>query len=196
MSYLRKLQRLLGAAPAPVVHANQPKVLLTQNCLDAIRVALDPEMRAGHESIVYLLGRTDGNTALAVTVFKPEARTSPGSFSVNPRAMAACVGAAGRYELQVVGQLHSHPQQAYHSDGDVEGARIRYPGYVSIVLPDYGRLLPSLRGAAVYIWSADLRWYELSINDIIVIPGSGPWTSKAGTTSATIGSSGTLTRTV
>jgi proteasome lid subunit RPN8/RPN11 len=108
--------------------------------------------------------------------------------------MAACVGAAGRYELQVVGQIHSHPQDAYHSDGDVEGARIRYPGYVSIVLPNYGGLLPSLRGAAVYIWSSGARWHELSINDIIIIPSSGPWTSKAGTTSATIASSGTPTR--
>lgn len=194
MSFWRNFQRLLGATPAPLVHASQPKVLLTQNCLDAIRVALDPEMRKGHEGIIYLLGRTDGETALAVTVFRPEALTSPGSFSVDPRAMAACVGAAGRYELQVVGQLHSHPGEAYHSDGDVQGARIRYPGYVSMVLPDYGRLLPSLQGAAVYIWSADLRWRELSINDIIIIPNGGPWTSKAGTTRATIASSGIPTR--
>jgi proteasome lid subunit RPN8/RPN11 len=194
MSFWREVQRFLGVTPAPHVHASQPKVLLTQNCLDAIRVALDPEMRKGHEGIVYLLGRTDGDTALAVTVFKPEAVTSLGSFSVDARAMAACVGAAGRYELQIVGQLHSHPGEAYHSDGDVEGARIRYPGYVSIVLPNYGRLLPSIQGAAVYIWSADLRWRALSINDLIIIPNSGPWTSKAGTTRATIASSVIPTR--
>jgi len=194
MSFLRALQRFIGATPAPLIHPKQPKVLLMQCCLDAIRVALDPEMRAGHEGIVYLLGRTDGDTALAVTAFKPDALTSRGSFSVDARAMAACVGAAGRYELQVVGQLHSHPAEAYHSDGDVEGARIRYPGYVSIVLPNYGRLLPSFHGAAIYIWSAH-RWNELSTTDIIIIPSSGPWTSKAGTTRATIASSGTPTRT-
>lgn len=194
MSFWRELQRFLGGTPAPFIHASQPKVLLTQNCVDAIRVGLDPEMRKGHEGIVYLLGRTDGAMALAVTAFKPEALTSPGSFSVDARAMAGCVGTAGRYELQVVGQLHSHPGEAYHSDGDVEGTRIRYLGYVSIVIPDYGRLLPSFQGAAVYVSSADNRWRELSSNDIIIVPSSAPWTSKAGTTRATIASSGIPTR--
>jgi hypothetical protein len=105
--------------------------------------------------------------------------------------MAACVAAAGRFEMQVVGQLHTHPGQAYHSDGDVEGARIRYPGYLSIVLPMYGSFLPSFRGAAIYLCTAGLGWQQLETNSIIIIPNSGPWTSKAGTTSATIASSGT-----
>ena len=52
--------------------------------------------------------------------------------------------------LQVVGQVHTHPGDAYHSDGDNAGARIAFTGYVSIVLPDYGRDLPALTRAAAY----------------------------------------------
>jgi proteasome lid subunit RPN8/RPN11 len=177
----------LFAPPAPsrTVFAPVPKFILTQACLDAIQSGLDPEIHKGHEGIVYLLGRTDGVTAMATTVFRPQAITTSGSFHVEPRGMAACVQAAGKFELQVVGQLHTHPGQAYHSDGDVEGARIRYPGYVSVVLPDYGRLLPNLAGAAVYMWRADGIWRQLGPQDLIVIPGAGPWTSSNGMTGAT-----------
>lgn len=185
MTIWRDLFSLFVPPPRHVVAAAPPKLLLTQSCWEAVRQALDPEIRKGHEGIVYLLGRTDGTVTLAVSVFRPRAVTTAGSFHVEPKAMAACVHAAGQFELQVVAQLHTHPGQAYHSDGDVEGARIRYPGYASIVLPDYGRRFPRLDGVAAYLWGAGRGWVELGQKDIIIIPGSGPWTSSVGTTSAT-----------
>ena len=191
MSFWSWLERLFSPATDRQVSAQPPKLILTQACLDAIQAGLEPEMRKGHEGIVYLLGRTDGVTALAITVFRPQAMTTAGSFHVEPRAMAACVAAAGKYELQVIGQLHTHPSQAYHSDGDVEGARIRYPGYASVVLPNYGRLLPNLAGAAAYLWGADQVWRQLGVQDVIIIPGAGPWTPSSGTTSGTTARSAT-----
>lgn len=180
MNWRRLIDRFRSRPAAqPTIFAAQPKLLLMQACLDAVRTGLDPEIRKGHEGIVYLLGRTDGVVALATSVFRPAAVTTRGSFYVEPRAMAACVRATGQYELQVVGQLHTHPGQAFHSDGDVEGARIRYPGYASVVLPEYGRLLPSLEGAAAYIWSDD-AWRQLGPQDLIIIPGAGPWTGSNG----------------
>jgi proteasome lid subunit RPN8/RPN11 len=184
-------QNFLTPRASPAIAAPLPKLLLMQSCLDAVAHGLEPEISKGHEGIVYLLGRTDGMTALATTVFRPDAITAPGSFRVEPRAMAACVQAAGEHELQVAGQLHTHPGGAFHSDGDVEGARIRYPGYVSVVLPDYGRRLPSLSGMAAYMWRSG-GWQQLASEDVIVIPGSGPWTGKTGTTGAMTGRSGTV----
>jgi proteasome lid subunit RPN8/RPN11 len=186
MSILSWIQSFFApGAPKRTVFAPVPKFILTQACLQAVQTGLEPEMRKGHEGIVYLLGRTDGVIALATTVFRPQAITTPGSFHVEPRAMAACVQAAGRFELQVVGQLHTHPGEAYHSDGDVEGARIRYPGYVSIVLPNYGRLLPNVNGAALYMWGTDGAWRQLGPQDLIIVPGAGPWTNSSGMTGAT-----------
>src|SRR5438094_280854 len=98
--------------PQPRIAPPVPKLLLTQACLEGIAAGLDPEVRKGHEGIVYLLGRTDGVTALATTVFRPDAITTPGSFHVPPEAMAACVEVAAKYEMQVVGQLHTHPGEA------------------------------------------------------------------------------------
>lgn len=185
MSLWQDFLNWLQPQPRHTVAAAPPKLLITEACWDAVRGGLDPEIQKGHEGIIYLLGRTDGTVTLAVSVFRPRSVTTAGSFHVEPRAMAACVHAAGQFEMQIVAQLHTHPGQAYHSDGDVEGARIRYPGYASIVLPDYGRGLPRLDGAAAYLWSGERGWLELGESDIIIIPGSGPWTSSVGMTGGT-----------
>jgi proteasome lid subunit RPN8/RPN11 len=88
--------------------------------------------------------------------------------------MARGVRAATNLGLQVVAQVHTHPSIAYHSDGDVEGARIRYPGYGSIVLPDYGRSLPRLDDAAVYFFDMANTWVQLEPKEVIVIPERVP----------------------
>lgn len=177
------LNRVLGrrAKSAPITP--QPaKLLMTADALDGLMLALAHSLQQQHEGIAYLLGRTDGAISIAVAVFTPEARTTAGSFHVPPRAMVACMQAAARFELQVVAQVHTHPGQAYHSDGDVEGAKIRYPGYASLVLPEYGRHLPSLAGAVAYVWRKPHGWSELSDDDIIIIPATAPWTRNSFTT--------------
>jgi proteasome lid subunit RPN8/RPN11 len=177
------LKRVLGVKPKNISITPRPaKLLVTADILDDLMAALIRSERQRHEGIAYLLGRTDGAVTLAVAVFAPDALTTPGSFHVPTRAMVSCMQAAARFELQVVAQVHTHPGQAYHSDGDVEGAKIRYPGYASLVLPDYGRHLPSLAGAAAYLWQKPHGWIELSYDDIIIIPAGGPWTSSSFTT--------------
>jgi proteasome lid subunit RPN8/RPN11 len=177
------LKRVLGRKPKSTPITPQPaKLLVTADALNDLMAALMPSQRLRHEGIAYLLGRTDGAVTLAVAVFAPEAQTTAGSFHVPTGAMASCVRAATRFELQVVAQVHTHPGQAYHSDGDVEGAKIRYPGYASLVLPEYGGHLPSLAGAAAYLWQKPYGWMELSEDDIIIIPANGPWTRNSFTT--------------
>jgi len=189
---LKSIAKLFGLGkPVSRRIETSPKLILTKACLDAVQTGLMPEITQGHEGIVYLLGRTDGKVTLGVSVFRPQARTTYGSFDVSAAAMAQCVACASELELQVIGQIHTHPGEAYHSDGDVEGARIRYAGYISLVLPDYGRPLPSLKGIAAYIWRTEGKWAELANDDIIIIPGAGPWTANNGSMSATAGRSGT-----
>lgn len=172
-----RIARLIGIGKPrytrPVAPA-RPKFLITDSCVDGLGKCLAPERQKGHEGIAYLLGRTDGDVTLAVTAFRPEAKTTPGSFFVEPRAMARCVRAAADLGLQIVAQVHTHPGAAYHSDGDVEGARIRYAGYASIVLPEYGRHLPRFDGAALYISTRTDEWLDLTPEEITIVPGSAP----------------------
>jgi len=169
----------------------KPKLILTNACVDAVRSGLASEIQKEHEGIVFLLGRTDGVVTLAVGVFRPKANTTSGSFHVPAAAMAQCIEAAASLDLQVVGQIHTHPGQAYHSDGDVEGTRIRYAGFASVVAPNYGRNLPNLSGVAAYLWRESGSWHQLTASDVVVLQGAGPWIAKSGSTNGTAGRSGT-----
>jgi proteasome lid subunit RPN8/RPN11 len=186
--FLAKLFGQSGAGVRRIPPA--PKLILTNACLEAVRSGLAPETQKGHEGIVFLLGRTDGLVTLAVGVFRPNAQTTRGSFHVPTAAMAQCIEAAARLELQVVGQIHTHPGQAYHSDGDVEGTRIQYAGFASLVVPNYGRDLPSLKGIAAYLWQENGTWHQLEPLDITILQGAGPWIARSGSTSGTAGHSG------
>lgn len=168
------LQRLFSSRPAayrPVTPPQPRRIVMTAACVSALRPALEPETARGHEGIVYLLGQTDGFTSIVLSVFRPVARTTRGSFHVDTAAMRQVVEAANAHGLQVVGQLHTHPGEAYHSDGDIAGALIRFGGFVSIVLPEYGKVLPSFGGAAIYMFSgAERRWLDLTAADVSVLP--------------------------
>ena len=129
------------------------------------------EIEIGFEGIAYLFGMTNGATTLVIGAMRPEARTTPGSFDVSPVAMARVVRKANDAGLQVVGQIHTHPRQAFHSGGDEDGARIAYDGYVSIVVPDYGRHLPALTAAAAYFFRSG-AFLQIGRKALTVVNGS------------------------
>lgn len=146
-----------------------PRLVISETCIAALGECLAPEIRKGHEGIAYVLGQSDGVTTLAMAAMRPDAQTTRGSFAVSAPAMARVVRAVVDHGLQVVGQVHTHPGDAFHSEGDDEGARIAYTGYVSIVLPDYGRRLPSLAGAASFFFRAGNGFMPLEESRVTVI---------------------------
>ncbi len=166
--FTRLFFRWRGFRPGP---EEPPRLILTEPSVVALRRCLDPEIKRGNEGIVYLLGQCDGTTALVVSVVRPEARTTPGSFSVSSTAMAEIVRKAVGVGLQVVGQAHTHPRLAYHSDGDDKGARIAYPGYVSVVFPNYGRDLPAWDGAVAYSFRLGDGFVAIETGRITLVPG-------------------------
>lgn len=146
-----------------------PKIVLTQSCIAAVHDCLLPEIHKDHEGIVYLFGQSDGSSTLAIAAIRPEAVTTQGSFSVSKLAMARVVRKAADNGLQVVGQVHTHPGEAYHSDGDEEGARIAYSGYVSIVIPMYGRYLPALEGIAAFMFDSIKGFVPFDPGRIVIL---------------------------
>ena len=148
-----------------------PRLVISQACIDAFAACLGPEIRSRQEGIAYLLGQSDGTTTVALAAIRPEAQVTRGSFVVGAPAMAKVVRAAVDRGLQVVGQVHTHPGDAYHSDGDDDGSRIAFTGYASIVLPDYGRYLPALTRAASYFYRAGKGFVALDRSCVIIVPG-------------------------
>lgn len=62
---------------------------------------------------------------------------------------------------QLIGQLHSHPTHAYHSDMDDEFAIARRIGALSLVIPDFARRPFSLDECAVYRLDAAGHWKDI-----------------------------------
>ena len=152
-------------------YSSRFRLILSEAVLDSLHTCLSLEIKRKHEGIAYLLGKTDGNTTRVIATIRPKAKTTPGSFNVDLIAMARVVRAAADRSLQVVGQAHTHPGLAFHSQGDITGTRIAYSGFVSIVIPNYGRLLPSLEGAAFFYYRGGLGFSELNPSNITIAPG-------------------------
>jgi proteasome lid subunit RPN8/RPN11 len=150
--------RLFGSRRDSPLPPPEPKLWLAESCHRALQQCLAPSQASRNEGVCFLLGRTDGNTAVCITAVRPKAKTGPGYFHVPAFAMAEVLEIAMDLDLQIVAQVHTHPVDAFHSDGDEDGANIRYDGFVSIVLPNYGAQLPAFSGAAIYHYRAASGW--------------------------------------
>lgn len=123
------------------------------------------------EGVAYFLGQTDGMTSCLLAVVPVGAQATFGSFAVASSEIGRVVELADGLGLQIVGQIHSHPTLAYHSEGDDAGAQIRFDGYVSIVVPNYGRQLPSLEDAVSYMYAEELgQFVALADDHFHIIP--------------------------
>ena len=147
------------AITRPFRRTSQPlprlTVVMTTQCRHQLTKQLRGSVQQGHEGIVYFVGLTTGSTTLALSAMIPKVSATPGSVDVSSAELGKVIRFAALSGLQVVGQLHSHPCGAYHSDGDLEGMRIRHPGYCSIVVPDYGARLPSFDHANTVMWTRE-----------------------------------------
>jgi hypothetical protein len=148
---LSKFKRLLGKKKPVNSHVEGPhKLIMTKACLDAIRQCLAKDTKRRHEGIAYLIGQVTEDRTIAVAAICPKASTTYGSFSVTSKDMGHIIKTASILDLQAVGQVHSHPHEAF--------------------LPQYGRKLPSLDGAAFFLFNEKGKFVELEINNVKVIP--------------------------
>ena len=153
---LRKLWSALARArQSPREPHRRLTVVVTGQCLEQATAGLRENLGREHEGIVYFIGLTTGAATVALSAMDPGAATTTGSVDVEPVEIGKIVRVAAMADLQVVGQLHTHPGNAYHSAGDLIGMRIRHPGYFSIVVPEYGAGLPSLEQSHTLMWTAD-----------------------------------------
>ncbi|MDE0077731.1 MAG: hypothetical protein OXO50_09440 [Caldilineaceae bacterium] len=153
------LRELWRALTQPFRQTPQPlpnfTVVITAQCHDQLAEQLRESIQQGYEGIVYFVGLTTGFTTLALAAMSPEVSATPGSVDVSAPELGKIIRFASLSGLQVVGQLHTHPCGAYHSDGDLAGMRIRHLGYCSVVVPNYGAQLPSLQDAHILMWTRE-----------------------------------------
>jgi hypothetical protein len=67
--------------------------------------------------------------------------------------------------LTLVAQLHSHPEEAYHSDTDDAFPIVTVVGGLSLVIPGFAREPFSLSRCAIYRLMPGAGWVELAARE-------------------------------
>lgn len=119
----------------PVFHILEPVLRASEQVFRSTRGLL-----RRREGVVYWVGRQCRGEWVVTTCVAPNARTTSGSFRTSATTNAYVVTAINAAGLELVAQVHSHPGEfTDHSNGDSRGALMPYEGFLSIVVPHYGR---------------------------------------------------------
>jgi hypothetical protein len=153
------------------------RVLVPKSCADEAHAHLQLVGRSHFEGFALWAGVRSGSDFHVRKTLVPRQAAHASDLSV-------CVSVDGdelhrmnvwlyQHGFVLVAQLHSHPQEAYHSETDNEYPIVATIGAFSLVLPDFAKHPFSLETTAVYRLM-EHGWKELSavqVMDTIVIQG-------------------------
>jgi hypothetical protein len=125
--------------------------------------------RGRRECLVLWLARRLEDRMNVVKAHRPQQRAWRDRFFVPPTEMASLKALLRIERLMIAAQIHSHPEEAYHSIADDEGAFIRHRGALSFVLPHFARDLSVstfLADSALFELQANNRWIPVPSEDV------------------------------
>jgi proteasome lid subunit RPN8/RPN11 len=105
-----------------------------------VRETLAHLQQAGRQckECVVLWLAEDRDAELAVkAAYRPDQMAKEDVFRIPPSSMRALLATLSRNGLMIAAQVHSHPQQAFHSRADDTWAIVRHVGALSLVVPDF-----------------------------------------------------------
>lgn len=107
--------------------------------------------------------------ALVRTVIAPVHEPLGPRVVVDSRTWRGVLEALRRQDQMLLAQVHSHPGDAFHSHGDDERPAEHSDGFLSIVIPNYGRGVQRPADCAVFeyvITGSGGDFYEVPSRDI------------------------------
>jgi hypothetical protein len=126
------------------------------------------ELRAAgaalQERLVLWAGHPDARAKVS-TVIVPPQEADIDFFRVPPAGMRQVFDSLRQDRLAILAQVHSHPQEAFHSEADDDWAIVRHAGALSIVLPFFAATTSAanfLDQAAIFVLSADDAWHPVA----------------------------------
>lgn len=69
----------------------------------------------------------------------------------------------------IVAQVHTHPGRAFHSKTDDAFPIVHTPGFLSIVVPNFGRGSTSLESAYATTIGSDGAWHAMSPDSLVSV---------------------------
>jgi hypothetical protein len=151
------------AAQYPHVRQIRVERSIVDEMLESMRIC----GAQGFELLVLWLGEIDAELgeATVLQAFIPKQkpiRSEDGvGYFVSGETLFLMNRALSETGLRLIAQVHSHPQEAYHSEADDRYAIITANGGYSLVIPNFGAVAPDPACWAVY-QLLDRRWLELS----------------------------------
>ncbi|RYZ80965.1 MAG: hypothetical protein EOP04_24855, partial [Proteobacteria bacterium] len=126
----------------------------------------------GYERLALLAGIKAGETFKVTHTIYPKQYLTRGpkglSFYVEGEELERIGDWLYEEKRSLIGQIHSHPSDAYHSEADDEMAIITKYGGISIVVPDFGNSDRLLQGSAFYRLMPKTGWTRLTTGEIDV----------------------------
>jgi hypothetical protein len=123
------------------------------------------------EVLVLWLGHIDSGTGSAdvveafVPAQKPISSENGVGYFVSGETLFQINRALSETGLRLIAQVHSHPQEAYHSEADDRYAIVTFNGGLSLVVPNFGHAPPDPTSWAIYRLH-DQDWLELDVNEV------------------------------
>jgi len=102
-------------------------------------------------------------------VVHPKHKAYRGGFLLDDRWLNDFWMELGNTNMGVRFQVHTHPQEAFHSPTDDEFPIIHKPGFLSLVIPKFGLGAIGFKDAYLTEIQPDGRWQEVAIPSRLVL---------------------------
>jgi len=126
--------------------------------INLLRLAQD------RECVLLWLGRREAGVQRVMEIYRPIQQASADYFEIPRNGMVELMDRLCARGLYVVSQVHTHPEEAFHSRADDRWAIVRHKGALSVVLPWFA-LTTTLENfldiAAVFQLDASNTWRQL-----------------------------------
>jgi len=142
------------------------RVFIPSLVVDHTELVLRQAGVQGHEGFAVWAGTLAGGDAHVGTVVVPRATSGPGHGEVSVETTGRVLRGLDERDLVPMAQLHTHPRGAFLSQTDAIRPVVAVPGFLSIVIPDFG----FVDLADVGLWSSHQyvgpgRWRELDSHE-------------------------------
>jgi hypothetical protein len=121
------------------------------------------------EGLVLWLGSVEPGRARVIRAIVPEQRSVADEnglgYFVNGETLFELNRTLAETGLRLIAQVHSHPEDAYHSPADDRYSIVTADGGFSLVVPNFGRAPANLASWAVYRLKRG-DWQELSAQEV------------------------------
>lgn len=148
------------------------KLRCPQSCLEETLRHLRVGGLENCETMVLWLGTIRDGCAEVHEVYRPEQKVDFDYFHIPPESMRAVMKRIRQTRFQILAQVHSHPEEAFHSRADDTWAIVRHVGAVSLVIPYFARdTVAETFGvqAASYRLDASDSWQKVRFSDVVEV---------------------------